>query len=172
MLFKQLKKIEGIILDVDGVLTDGKVLMTESGEQLRTFSTRDGYAIQLAIKKGIAMAAITGGNSNGVRSRLHHLGLTDIFCNVTDKVDVMNKWLVNNNLEASSIAYIGDDMPDYEVMKQVGLAACPNDAIEEIKSIARYISPKNGGDGAVRDLIEKVLKLKNLWHIESEIKSN
>lgn len=164
MFLEKLKHIKAILLDVDGVLTNGQLLLTESGEQLRHFNIKDGYALQLAVKKGFRLAALSGARSKGVEHRLQGLGISDVFLGLDSKIDVYKNYLQKHNLSSEQVLFIGDDMPDLEVMKLVGLAVCPADAIEEIKAISHYISPKNGGEGCVRDIIEKVMKIQNLWY--------
>ncbi len=166
MLLEQIKHITAFILDVDGVLTDGNVLVTESGEQLRTFSIRDGYALQLAVKKGYHVAAISGGRSKGVEFRLKGLGITDVFLGLDSKKDTYDRFISSKKLDPVQVLYMGDDIPDLPVMKKAGLAACPADAAEEVKAISHYISPKQGGKGCVRDIIEKVLKIRGDWSDE------
>jgi 3-deoxy-D-manno-octulosonate 8-phosphate phosphatase (KDO 8-P phosphatase) len=164
MFLQKLKHIKAILLDVDGVLTNGNILLTEAGEQLRQFNIKDGYAIQLAVKKGLKLAALSGARSKGVEFRLKGLGLEDVFLGLDSKIEVYTNYLLQNNLFPEQVLFVGDDMPDLEVMKLAGLAVCPADAIEEIKAISHYISPKNGGEGCVRDIIEKVMKIQNLWY--------
>lgn len=164
MVLEKLKHIKAFVLDVDGVLTDGTVLLTESGEQLRKFSIRDGYALQLAIKRGYRVAALSGGRSKGIEFRLKGLGLTDIFLGLDSKTEAFLNFLKSSGLEAAEVLYIGDDIPDLQVMKLAGLSACPADAAEEIKAVSGYISPKRGGEGCVRELIGKVLKLRGDWY--------
>jgi 3-deoxy-D-manno-octulosonate 8-phosphate phosphatase (KDO 8-P phosphatase) len=163
MFLEKLKHIKAILLDVDGVLTNGNLLLTESGEQLRQFYIKDGYALQLAVKRGIKIAALSGARSKGVEHRLKGLGIQDVFLGLDSKIEVYQNYLAQNNLSSKEILFVGDDMPDLQVMKLVGLAVCPADAVEEIKAISHYISPKNGGEGCVRDIVEKVLKIQNLW---------
>ncbi|WP_395626901.1 KdsC family phosphatase, partial [Daejeonella sp.] len=157
MFLEKLKHIKAILLDVDGVLTNGNLLLTESGEQLRQFYIKDGYALQLAVKRGIKIAALSGAKSKGVEHRLKGLGIQDVFLGLDSKIEVYQNYLAQNNLSSKEILFVGDDMPDLQVMKLVGLAVCPADAVEEIKAISHYISPKNGGEGCVRDIVEKVL---------------
>lgn len=171
MLFDQLKQIKAFVFDVDGVFSDGSILVTEQGEQLRTFNTKDGYAVQLAVKKGYPMAVITGGKSEGVKKRMQGLGIKDIYLNVHDKRAVLRDWLSENQLTLADILYMGDDIPDLENMKVAGFPACPADAVEEIKAVSTYISPKNGGAGAVRDVIEKVMKLQGSWNEDTRVSS-
>jgi 3-deoxy-D-manno-octulosonate 8-phosphate phosphatase (KDO 8-P phosphatase) len=150
MFLEKLKHIKAIILDVDGVLTNGMLILTESGEQLRQFNIKDGYALQLAVKKGLKLAALSGARSKGVEYRLKGLGIEDVFLGLDSKIEVYNKYLLENDLSPEQVLFVGDDMPDLQVMKLAGLAVCPADAIEEIKAISHYISPKNGGEGCVR----------------------
>lgn len=171
-MFSKFKNVKAFVFDVDGVLSNGDVLVTESGDQLRTFSTRDGYALQLAVKRGYPIAIITGGKSKGIRARMNGLGIVDVFIGVGDKELVLNDWLEAKGLFSEDVLYMGDDIPDLEVMKQVGFAACPYDAVEEIKGLCHYISPVAGGKGAVRDVMEKVMKLQGTWMEDVSVKSN
>jgi len=160
----KLKDIKAFVLDIDGVLTDSTILITETGEQLRRFNVKDGYALQLAVKKGYFFCIISGGKSQTVVSRFNGLGITDVYLKVDKKLDVFYDFLKKHHLEADQVVYIGDDIPDIPVMKVVGLPACPSDAVEEVKALSSYISPKRGGEGCVRDLIEKVLKVQGNWY--------
>lgn len=162
-MLSQLSQIRAFIFDVDGVLTDGLVHVTETGEQLRRFSIKDGYALQLAVKRGYPIAIISGGRSQSVVSRLKGLGIQDIYIGVDTKTDAFEEFLLIHDLQAEQVLYMGDDIPDFPVMKKVGLPTCPADAAEEIKAISNYISPIKGGAGCVRDVIEKVLKVQGLW---------
>ncbi len=163
-LLEPFNEINTFIFDVDGVLTDGNLLITEKGELLRTMNVRDGYAMKRALDLGYRICIITGGNSIGVNDRLKRLGITEIHSGISNKIAVYNQIVEHYGLEESGILYLGDDMPDYEVMRRVGLPACPKDAIREIKEIASYISPFEGGKGCVRDVIEKVLRLQEVWY--------
>lgn len=163
MFLQKLKNISAIILDVDGVLTNGMLLLTESGEQLRQFNIKDGYALQLAVKKGFKVAVISGARSKGVEARMIGLGIKDIFLGVDSKPEVYQEFLKKSGLSSDQILFIGDDIPDLQLMKLAGLSACPADAVEEIKVLADYISPRKGGDACVRDILEKVLKIQGLW---------
>jgi 3-deoxy-D-manno-octulosonate 8-phosphate phosphatase (KDO 8-P phosphatase) len=163
VFFEKLASIKAFIFDVDGVLTDGIVHVTEAGEQLRQFNIKDGYALQLAVKRGFKIAVITGGRSAGVELRLRGLGITDVYMGVESKTEVYRRFITENELLHEDIVYMGDDIPDLPVMKFAGLAVCPADAVEEIKTLSAYISPKTGGKGCVRDIIEKVLKIQDKW---------
>lgn len=170
-LFERFKKVKAFVFDVDGVLTNGEVLVTEEGEQLRSFSIKDGYALQLAIKKGYPIAIITGGRSKGVKLRLNGLGIHDVFLNVTDKREILHEWLKVQGLTINDLLFMGDDIPDLIVMEEAGLASCPADAVEEIKAVSQYVSACAGGKGAVRDVIEKVMKLQGQWNSDTSVKS-
>lgn len=171
MILKTFKDIEVVFLDVDGVLTDGSILVPESGEQLRTFNVKDGYAMQMAIKKGLEVIVITGGRSIGVKKRLEGLGIKDVHMNVSDKLSLMLKIVEERGFDLEKCMFVGDDVPDYWCMVRVGLAACPRDAVEDIKEASDYISPYVGGKGVVRDVLEKCLKLKSLWPLTDQTKS-
>jgi len=162
-ILSSLKHIKTFVFDVDGVLTDGSVQLLPSGDQVRTMNTRDGYALQLAVKKGYTVAIITGGRSEAVRSRMKGLGITDVYLGATDKRDALEELLLIHDRKAENTLYMGDDLPDYEVMQKVGLPCCPSDAAREIKEIAAYISPIAGGAGCVRDIIERTLRLQGNW---------
>lgn len=157
------KKIKAIILDIDGVLTDGSLLVFENGEQVRKFNIKDGFAMVTAIKEGIQIIVISAGNYEGVRSRLEYLGVQHIQLGVKDKKSVLQKYMSDFGWKKDEMLYMGDDLPDYEAIQMVGLPTCPADACAEIINLCHYISPKKGGEGAVRDVIEKVLKLQNKW---------
>ena len=171
MLFEKLGAVKAFAFDVDGVLTNGEVLVTEAGDQLRKFHIRDGYALQLAVKKGYPIVVITGAQSLGVQRRLEGLGIRDIYLGIRDKMTIFNAWLSRNQIQAAEVLYVGDDIPDLAVMRCVGIPACPADAAEEIKAIASYISPKLGGCGAVRDVIEKVMKVQQTWQDDVIVQS-
>lgn len=160
---EKLKKINTLIFDYDGVLTDGTVITTENGDQLRSGHVRDGYALHLAFKKGYNIAVISGGTSDSISLRLKTLNLTDIFIRVSNKIVVFNQYIKQKNVDASQVMYMGDDIPDYKVMQMAGLPVCPADAAEEIKSISKYISSYKGGHGCVRDIIEQLMKIQGTW---------
>ncbi len=162
--FKEdLKKIRAFAFDVDGVLSDPKVLLSAQGELLRTMNTKDGYAIQYAVKRGYPIAIITGGRAENVAVRFGNLGIEDIYLGASDKKKDFDDFRIKYGLKADEILFMGDDMPDFEVMSISGVACCPADAVEEIKSISSYISHFKGGDGCVRDIIEQVLRLHGRW---------
>jgi len=158
-----LPNITTFIFDVDGVLTDGSVTLLPDGSQIRKMSTRDGYALQLAVKKGFNIIIISGGKNEQVRTRLAGLGIKMIYLGVSDKVDKLEDIIIENDLKREEIVYMGDDMPDYEIMQEVGLATCPKDACSDIREISDYISPYNGGAGCARDIIEQTMKVQGKW---------
>ena len=159
-----LAEITTFIFDVDGVLTDGSITVTTEGEMLRTMSIKDGFALKTAVDAGFNVCIISGGSNEGVRKRLAGLGIKDIYLGVHNKIEQLNAYLENNTIQKSQTLYMGDDIPDYPVMKLVGLPCCPQDAVAEIKGISNYVSHKGGGKGAVRDVIEQVLKVQNKWN--------
>jgi 3-deoxy-D-manno-octulosonate 8-phosphate phosphatase (KDO 8-P phosphatase) len=157
--------ITTFILDVDGVLTDSSVHITPTGEMLRVMNIRDGFAMKAAIESGYNVCIISGGNNEGVRIRLRNLGITDIYLGSPDKVETFKEYCEIYNIKPEQVLYMGDDIPDYHVMQLVGLPTCPQDSSPEIKAISNYISHKNGGKGAVRDVIEQVMKVQGKWHL-------
>ncbi|WP_308992231.1 HAD-IIIA family hydrolase [Mariniflexile litorale] len=160
-----LNHITTFIFDVDGVLTDGTVLVTTSGELLRSMGVKDGYALKCAVNAGYNVAIISAGTNEGVKLRLEGLGIKDVFLGAHDKIKQFETYIKTNNIKSENILYMGDDIADYPVMKIVGLPSCPQDAIPEIKGISKYISHKKGGEGAARDVIEQVLKVQGKWFI-------
>jgi len=158
-----LKDITTMIFDYDGVFTDGKVILTESGEQLRTANVKDGYALQLAVKKGYRIAVISGGTSESIKHRMHGLKIMDVFIKVDHKIHVYKDYLKKHNLKKEEVMFMGDDIPDLQVMQEAGVVVCPYDAAEEIKALSHYISHLKGGDGCVRDIVEQVLKVQGKW---------
>ena len=164
--FKQkLPLITTLMFDIDGVMTDGKVLIMESGEMVRNMNSKDGYALHLAVTKGYRMAVISGGNNVAVKNALSRTGINDVFIGQHDKLSCYLDYIEKYNLKDEEILFVGDDLPDYEIMSRVGLAVCPNDAAVEIKAICTYVSPRNGGEGCVRDIIEQVLRSQGKWEI-------
>ncbi|MEL6635686.1 MAG: HAD-IIIA family hydrolase [Bacteroidota bacterium] len=162
-LLEPFHDVRTFIFDVDGVMTNSELIVLENGHLLRKMNVRDGYALKLAIKKGYRVAIITGGKSSGVVQRLRGLGIVDIYSGVQDKIEALEEYQYTYDLNLDHILYMGDDLPDYEVMRKVGLPACPYDAAPEILNLARYISPRKGGQGCVRDVIEKTLKIQKQW---------
>ncbi|MBK7855007.1 MAG: HAD-IIIA family hydrolase [Bacteroidetes bacterium] len=162
--FKQkLNNIKCFAFDIDGVLTNGQLLVTEEGNLLRTMNIKDGYALKLAMQKGYEVVIISGAKQKGAIERLRRLGIENIFSESKNKQQTLNHFLVEKKLTHDAVLFMGDDMPDLEVMKNCGIAACPSDAVHDIKSISIYVSPHKGGEGAARDVIEQVLRLHAKW---------
>ncbi len=159
-----LADITTLIFDVDGVLTDGTITVTTKGEMLRTMNIKDGFALKTAVDAGFNVCIISGGSNEGVRKRLAGLGIKDIYLGAHNKIEQLNDYMNKHNISKQQTLYMGDDIPDYPVMKLVGLPCCPQDAVSEIKAISKYVSHKNGGKGAVRDVIEQVLKVQGKWN--------
>lgn len=160
-----LNDITTFIFDVDGVLTDSSVHVSQNGEMLRIMNIRDGFAMKAAVESGYNVCIISGGSNEGVRIRLKNLGINDIHLSSPDKVKTFKEYTDLYNINPSQVLYMGDDIPDYHVMKLVGLSTCPQDAVAEIKAISKYISHKNGGRGAVREIIEQVMKVQGKWNV-------
>ncbi|MEJ2881818.1 KdsC family phosphatase [Pedobacter sp. GR22-6] len=167
MFLQKLKEITTLIFDVDGVLTNGDIIASDSGEFLRTFNIKDGYALQLAVKRGYLICIISGGKGIAMQKRFEGLGIQEIHLGVGDKVAVFNSLLAKHQISAEQVLYMGDDIPDLKVMQLVGLPTCPADAVPEIKALSQYISPYTGGKTAVRDIIEKVLRVQHQWFDEA-----
>ena len=161
---EHLANITTFIFDVDGVLTDGTITVTTDGELLRNMNIKDGFALKTAIDAGFNVCVISGGSNEGVRIRLAALGIKAIYLGVHDKIEQLNAYMNRHNILTTQVLYMGDDIPDYPVMELVGLPCCPPDAVPAIKSLSKYVSHKSGGKGAVRDVIEQVLKVQNKWN--------
>ena len=160
-----LRHITTFIFDVDGVLTDGSILVTTEGEMFRTMNIKDGYGLKTAVDRGYNICVISGGSNEGVRVRLQNLGIKDIFLGAHNKTEILENYLKEKNVKRENTLYMGDDLPDYEIMKEVGLPTCPQDAVPEIKAISKYVSHKKGGKGCVREVIEQVLKVQGKWMV-------
>ncbi|WP_100611356.1 KdsC family phosphatase [Confluentibacter lentus] len=158
-----LNHITTFIFDVDGVLTNGDLHVTNTGELLRIMNVRDGFALKFAVNSGYNVAIISAGTNEGVKIRLEALGIKTVYLGAHKKLEKFYEYIESNNIKPENILYMGDDMPDYPVLKVVGLPCCPQDAVAEVKGVAKYISHKNGGQGAVRDVIEQVLKVQDKW---------
>jgi 3-deoxy-D-manno-octulosonate 8-phosphate phosphatase (KDO 8-P phosphatase) len=160
-----MNQITTFVFDIDGVLTDSSVHITPSGEMLRIMNIRDGFAMKAALETGYNVCIISGGSNEGVRIRLRNLGITDIHLGASNKVETFREYTELYHINPENVLYMGDDIPDFHVMKLVGLPTCPQDARPEIKAISKYISHINGGKGAVRDVIEQVMKVQEKWHL-------
>lgn len=162
-ILAQFKLIKTFVFDVDGVLTNGNLLILNDGQMARQMNIKDGYALQLAIKKGYRIVVISGGNSEALKERLHKLNIQDVFMQVENKDQLLTSYVTENGLSWNDILFMGDDIPDYKCMKLVALPCCPADAAFEIKNISKYISINKGGEGCARDVLEKVLRLNGNW---------
>lgn len=163
-----LNHVTTFVFDVDGVMTDGTILLIPGEEPVRSFHSKDGYALQLALKKGFRIAIITGGKSQSVKDRLQALGITDIWMNASDKKDAMEELFMAYDLKREEVLYMGDDIPDYQALEMAGVACTPADGAQEIKAICDYVSQRQGGKGCVRDIIEQTLKVQNNWMKEGD----
>lgn len=163
MINYDLNKIKAIIFDIDGVLSCDTTPLNSSGEPMRTANIKDGYAIQLALKQGIRIAIMTGGTAENIRQRYENLGVKDIYMGCAVKINTYEAFVKMYGLENEETIYMGDDIPDYEVMTICGCPCCPSDACSDIKSISTYISQYKGGQGCCRDVIEQVLRVQGKW---------
>lgn len=170
-VLEKFKSIKTFVFDVDGVLTDGTLLILEDGQMARQMNIKDGYALQLAVKKGYRVVIISGGTSDAVKERLGRLGVKDCFLKIDNKKNTLEKYVGEHQLNWDEILFMGDDIPDYVPMQLTGLPCCPADAATEIKQISHYISPVVGGKGCARDVIEKVLKLNDHWDLDTTVAS-
>ncbi len=161
---KKLKDIKAFVFDVDGVFTDGSVYLMPGGHMSRVMNVLDGYAVVKALKNNYLIGVITGGNDEMVKHRINYLGIQDYYPKSPDKMIDFEDFKAKYNLSNDEILTMGDDIPDFHIMKNSAIAACPENAVPEIKSVADYISPKKGGSGAVRDVIEQVMKVQGKWH--------
>ncbi len=171
MLLDQFKTVRLFVFDMDGVLTDGTILVMEDGNHLRRMNVKDGYALQLAVKQGYDVMVISGSDAPSVVGRMKKLGIADVHIKVLDKLGHLKSYLEQKDYTAAEVLYMGDDLPDLEVMQFAGLSCCPADAVPEVKAVANYISPFKGGDACVRDVIEKVLKQNRHWYHLQDVAS-
>ena len=165
------KPITTFVFDVDGVLTDGTVLLLEDGLQARRMHVKDGLALQMALKNGYNVVIISGAYSEPVLQRMQYLGITEVFLATKNKKEFLNNYFSQKEIDWQQVLFMGDDLPDLAVLKSAGLSCCPADAIPDVKNVSKYISPINGGLGCVRDVIEKVLKLNDHWNFDTEVTS-
>jgi 3-deoxy-D-manno-octulosonate 8-phosphate phosphatase (KDO 8-P phosphatase) len=162
--FKEdLERVKAFVFDIDGVLSTQTISLNSFGVPNRTVNLRDGYALQLAVKKGYWIAIISGCRSREYLKRLRLLGINEIYLNSRSKLDDFKLFLKKHNLDKANVLFMGDDIPDYEVMKEAGIPVCPADADSEIKQVSSYISDRRGGEGCARDVIEQVMRLHDKW---------
>jgi len=167
----EFKKVTAFIFDIDGVLTDGTVLILQDGLQARQMHVKDGFALQMAVKNGYNVFIISGGISEESKKRLEYLGIKEIYLGIADKTKFVTDLLKAKKIKWEEVLYMGDDLPDMPLMNKVGLSCCPADAVSEVKSVVKYISLIKGGWGCVRDVIEKVLKVNGQWKYETDVTS-
>ena len=160
---EELRGVKAFVFDIDGVLSHQTMYLHPHGEPMRTINIKDGYAMQLAVKKGYPVGVISGGATRAIKMRLKRLGVKDIYLGISNKKEALDDFLSRHGLTYDSILYMGDDLPDLEVMKLVRFPTCPADAVTEIKQASKYISQYTGGDGCVRDVMEQVMRLHNHW---------
>lgn len=170
-VLSKFKPVSTILMDMDGVLTDGSLLLDPSGEWLRKMNIKDGYALQLAVRKGYRLIVITGSSSKPVEERLHKLGITEIYEQVNDKASCVQQIQERYGLSTTEIMFIGDDVPDLSVMEIVGVSCCPSDAAQDVLNKADYISSFKGGEGCVREILEKLMRLQDKWDIRTDVRS-
>ena len=156
-------RVEAIVLDVDGVMTDGGIIPTPDGDFIRRYNAKDGYAVAAAIREGLKICIISGGRGRMLENRLQMLGVTRYYLNCMDKVTAIREFAADHNIDLENVVYMGDDIPDLECMRLVGIPVCPSDAAMEVVEASRYVSEFNGGHGAVRDIIEQVMRAKGVW---------
>jgi len=165
---EKLNNIKTFVFDIDGVFTNGKIMVDSHGNESRSFNTKDGIAVKLANDLGYNIAVITGANNKGIEARLNRLGVKNVFLNSNDKVKDLLNYSKTNNINLEKTVYMGDDLPDTFPMKLVYLKTCPFDAVSEVREISDYISNKNGGEGCVRDIIEQTLKVQGNWNFSKK----
>lgn len=163
--------IKNFVFDVDGVLTDGTLLVLPDGVMARRMNIKDGYALQLAVKKGYNVIVISGGNSPEVKERLYKLGVNQVYMQVADKKTLLQNLAKEHNFLLQETLFMGDDVPDVAAMQEVKLACCPCDAAIDVQQVAQFISSFKGGEGCVREVIEKVMRLQNTWDVHTLTKA-
>ncbi|MBP3765286.1 MAG: HAD hydrolase family protein [Bacteroidaceae bacterium] len=168
MIDYDLKQIRAVMFDVDGVLSRETVTLSAEGLPMRTVNIKDGYAIQLAVKLGLTVCIISGATCEAVEKRYRGLGVKDVCMGSSVKIEVFKRLLVKHELMPDNVIFVGDDIPDYEVMKASGCGCCPSDAAPEIREVARYVSPYRGGEGCARDVLEQVLRAQGKWQMDEK----
>lgn len=170
-ILAQLKGVRCFVFDIDGVLTDGKVLLLENGLQARSMNIKDGLALQMALQQNYQVVIISGAYSAPVLDRLKYLGISEVYLAIKNKLQFLETFFSEKNIDWATTLYMGDDLPDLAVLQKAGVAACPADAVQEVKNVCSYQAIQKGGEGCVREVIEKVLKLNNHWHVGTNLTS-
>ena len=170
-VLEHFKAISTFVFDVDGVLTDGNVILLDGGVQARRMNVKDGLALQMALQNGYRVVIVSGAYSEPVLQRLQYLGIPDIYLATKDKLGLITRWKEEQGVAWNELLYMGDDLPDLSLLQAAGLATCPADAVAEVSAVCHYISTRKGGEGCVREVIEKVLKLKGHWQYQTQIVS-
>jgi len=163
--------VNTLVFDMDGVLTDGGLLIMPDGEWIRRMHIKDGYALQLAVKSGYQVVVISGSSSTAVEERLNKLGIQNVYQHVKNKQALLLELMKQKGLQKETIMFMGDDVPDLEIMQAAGVSCCPADACRDVLEVADYISPVKGGEGCVRDVIEKIMRLQGKWISRTDIAS-
>ena len=158
-----LNNVRAFVFDVDGVMTNGKVMITSEGEMYREMDTRDGFALKYALLKGFKIGIISGGTNEGVRKRLELLGVNKVYLGIHEKDIAFDDFVSTFNINPDQVLYMGDDVPDVPVMEKVGVSTCPQDAVPDVKRVVDYVSHKKGGDGCVREIVEQVMRVQDKW---------
>ena len=160
---EQIARVEAFVFDVDGVMTDGGIIPTADGDFIRRYNAKDGYALAYAVKMGYKVCVISGGHGRLLERRLQMLGIHRYYIDCMDKITTLRSYLAEESLDPQNVIYMGDDIPDLDCLREVGIPVCPADAAAEVLEIARYVSEFNGGAGAVRDIVEQVLRARGDW---------
>ena len=158
-----LNNVRAFVFDVDGVMTNGKVMITSEGEMYREMDTRDGFALKYALLKGFKIGIISGGTNEGVKKRLELLGVNKVYLGIHEKDIAFDDFVSTFNINPDQVLYMGDDVPDVPVMEKVGVSTCPQDALPDVKRVVDYVSHKKGGDGCVREIVEQVMRVQDKW---------
>ncbi len=171
--FKEdIARVRAFVFDVDGVFTDGGIIVTPEGDFIRKYNSKDGFALSYAIKRGYKTAVITGGRGNCLETRFRMLGIDKLYTNCLDKLDKLKQFMTEYELQPDEVLFMGDDIPDVEPMLHVGMPVCPADAAIEVIEAARYVSPFKGGEGCIRDVVEQTLRARNDWFSVADLRTD
>ena len=167
--FKEdIARVKAFVFDVDGVFTDGSIIVTPQGDFIRAYNAKDGFAVSYALKKGYKFCIITGGRGECLRVRFNMLGIKDLYLDCFEKLNALKEYMAKEGLSPEEVMYMGDDIPDIEPMIHVGMPVCPHDASSEVVAISRYVSQFPGGHGCIRDVVEQVLRARGDWYAKNE----